>query len=128
MLSVAHGVPYEPLHSLDEAREVPDGVVVLEGDNGGQIYVVCPASLVRCSDASLKQLLDDLDVIAWPPDGDPRGTGLSYERHTVGEGIAGGMGGGLVTDGVWIHEEFEDAGLRPGIEAVLRAEHPCLTG
>jgi hypothetical protein len=126
MLSMAHGTPYEPLHSLDEAKEVPDGVVVFEGDNGGQIYIVCPASLVSCSDDSLRHLLEDLDVIAWPPDGDPRGTWIYYERHLIGDGIAGGMGGGVVTESVWIHEEFEAAGLRNSIEAVLRGQRPRL--
>jgi hypothetical protein len=127
MLSAAHGTSFEALRSLDEARQAPDGVVVLEGDWGGQIYLVCPASLVGCSDAALKALLDDLDVIAWPPDGEPEGRGIYYERHAIGEGIPGGMGGGVVTEGLWIHEEFEDTGLRSAIEAVLIGDRARLS-
>jgi len=28
----AHGIPYQPLHSLEEARTYPDGIVVFEGE------------------------------------------------------------------------------------------------
>ena len=45
----AHQIPYNPLNSLEEALPYPDGIAVLEGDGGGQIYVVAPASQVQCS-------------------------------------------------------------------------------
>jgi hypothetical protein len=47
LVSDAQGLSYHPLHSLAEAKSFPDGVVILEGDDGGQIYVVCPASVVK---------------------------------------------------------------------------------
>ena len=62
VISDAHGLPYYPLRSLDEAKACADGVVILEGDWGGQIYVVCPARMVACEAATLQQLLEDLDA------------------------------------------------------------------
>ena len=117
------GQPYHALHSLQEARSHPDGIVVLEGDSGGQIYVVCPASLVKCTEERLQQLLRDLDAIAWPGE-PPESARVYYERHPVGSGITGGMGGGEVTSDVWVQDEFVKLGLRPAIEDVIRGHRP----
>lgn len=105
---VAHagGEVYEALLSLAEAQAAPDGVVVLEGDYGGQIYVVAPSTLVRCSEGALQDLLADIDAREWA---DPDGARVYYERRAVGAGIAGGMGGGLVIDGIWVHPELSVA-------------------
>jgi hypothetical protein len=61
LVSDAHGIPYHSLRSFEEAKSSSDGVVILEGDDGGQIYVVCPASLVKCSEEALNNLLRDLN-------------------------------------------------------------------
>ena len=94
-----------PLGSLAEARAAPDGVVILEGDWGGQIYVVAPAARVACEEAALDRLLRDLDAIAWP-ENDPGGASIRYERLRAGEAVPGGMGGGEVREDVWIHPEL----------------------
>lgn len=60
---------------------------------------------MRCEEASLDQLLFDLNVIIWPEDMD--GARVFYERLPVGSGVSGGMGGGIVIDGVWVHDEFQ---------------------
>ena len=39
-----------------------------------------------------------------------------YERHPVGAGIAGGMGGAVVTKDIWIHDEF----IKLRLDAVIR--------
>lgn len=97
--------PYQPLASLAEARETPDGVVILEGDYGGQIYVVAPAARVECSEGALLHLLRDLDEIAWP--GSERDASqVRFERLSGGSNVPGGMGGGRVDDDVWIHAEL----------------------
>ncbi|APR86875.1 hypothetical protein A7982_12224 [Minicystis rosea] len=97
--------PYEPLGSLAEARETKDGMVILEGDYGGQIYLVAPAAGVDCSEGELSLLLRDLDEIAWP--GCPPGSSsVRFERLAAGETVPGGMGGGRVEDDVWIHPEL----------------------
>ena len=103
---------FQPLGSLAEARAVPDGVVILEGDYGGQIYVVAPASLVACSEGELLHLLRDLDEIAWPGSEEDAST-LRYERLPEGSKVPGGMGGAHVDGEVWIHAE-----LSPHAEAI----------
>jgi len=117
------GTSYYPLRSLEEAKSYVDGVVVLEGDYGGQIYVVCPASLVCCGQEALEKLLRDLDGIAWACNADyPRSAGVFYERLPVGSGVDGGMGGGLVIDGVWVHEELSDPRLKSRICEVIEGQ------
>ena len=104
--------------ALDEAKALPDGVAILQGDDGGQIYVVSPASKVACSANTLRDLLVDLDAIAWRGNqGDMRN--VFYERLPLGTGVAGGMGGGHVGIEPWIHEEFVRAGLQAKILDVL---------
>ena len=43
ILAKAHQTPFSALNSLEDARSSTDGIVVLEGDWGGQIYVVAPS-------------------------------------------------------------------------------------
>jgi hypothetical protein len=91
---------------LSEAQRDPDGVVVLEGDDGGQIYVVVRASDVACSEEALWRLLRDIDEKEWP-DNAWDSFRVCFERHPIGEVIAGGMGGGLVTLEPWVHPRLE---------------------
>jgi hypothetical protein len=114
-------MPYRALTSLDEAQSYSDGVVILEGDDGGQVYVVSPAAMVRCSDEALEDLLRDLDKIAWPHN-PPDMARVFFERHEVGEPIWGGMGGATVIADIWIHPEFVEAGLQGAIRAVIEGQ------
>jgi hypothetical protein len=125
MMADAGQCTYLPLRSLEDARALPDGFVVLQGDDGGQIYVVCRASQVSCSMEALETLLRDLDEIAWPGN-DPDMRRVFYERLPEGAGVAGGMGGGLVTNEPWVHKMFVAAGLKDAILGVLRGERECL--
>jgi hypothetical protein len=45
-----------------------------------------------------------------------------YERLPVGSGVAGGTGGGVVANGVWLHPKLEEQGLRDAVEAVIAGE------
>jgi hypothetical protein len=121
MWAEAHGGSYVAVRSLAEAQALPDGAVVLEGDWGGQIYVTAPARLVRCDEQALVRLVRDLDAIAWPRN-EEDGARVFYERVPVGGGVAGGMGGSVVIDGVWVHEEFESLGLADAIREVIAGE------
>ncbi|HLL89198.1 MAG TPA: hypothetical protein VK324_07835 [Tepidisphaeraceae bacterium] len=114
MTAAAAGIPHVRFDTLDAARQAPDAVAVMEGDYGGQIYFTCPVRHIRCTPNALKQLLDDLDESQWC---DPGGAGLYYEVGASGSGVAGGMGGGAVIDGVWLHRELEH--LRSQVEEVI---------
>jgi hypothetical protein len=118
-LAEASGNSYQPLSTLVEAKKYNDGILILQGDDGGQIYVVARAADVKCSVETLKQLLIDLDEIAWPGN-DANSRRIYYERRPIGSGIAGGMGGGFVSATPWIHEKL--AKLVLSILAVLRGE------
>jgi hypothetical protein len=117
MMAEADGYEYHAFRSLAEAQEHADGVVILEGDDGGQIFVVYPASEVRCSSESLHQLLAELDAIAWPGNSWP--PRVFFERHELGSVIPGGMGGGVVLNGGWVHPEFVERQLESQIRAVI---------
>jgi len=112
-----YGRRYEPLRSLYEAKSHKDGVVVLEGDWGGIIYLTCPASLVRCSEEALHQLLLDLDGKVMD---EPDGAQVFYERLEAGESIMAGSGGAVVTDGIWVHERLKKFRLEEAISEVIR--------
>ncbi len=116
------GTPYKAFVSLDDARLHPDAAAIMEGDYGGQIYFTCPVRRVLCSETVLQRLLEGLNSLAW---GD--GEGLYYEVLPIMSGVWGGMGGGAVIDGVWIHDEFELAGLRDEVEAVVAGRQERLS-
>ena len=104
MIADSQGRSYKTFPSLLEAKKSPDSIVVFEGDYGGQIYVVARASVVSCSEQVLVSLLSELDSLKWK---DPQGTGLYFEEAEIGQPIPGGMGGGIVTDGIWVHPRLE---------------------
>jgi len=118
LISEANNIPYSPLQSLEEAKLLSDGVVILEGDYGGQIYIVCPASLVECSSETLDHLLRDLDHISWPGN-DLNSARVFYERLPLGAPVFGGMGGAIVEEGVWIHQTLINSGLGVAIREVI---------
>lgn len=117
MIADAAGVPYVALRSLEDARQAPDGVVILEGDDGGQIYAVVRAVAVNCPEPTLQLLLHDLDLHAWK---DLASARIFYERWPLGSTIAGGMGGGTVTETLWLHPDLRD--LESQVAGVLRGE------
>jgi hypothetical protein len=121
MAADAAGRPYQALRSLVEAQAAVDGVVVLEGDYGGQIYVVVPAREVRCSEEALTQLLADIDEGEWADEGGAR---VYYERHALGASISGGMGGGTVAAPIWVHPKLNVAPI--SILEVLHGERSRL--
>lgn len=118
LIGEATSTGYTSFDSLAHARRDPHGVVILEGDDGGQIYVVAPVRLVRCSEEFLEQLLVDLDEICWPGN-DPGMRHLVYERLPEGAAVAGGMGGGEVSRGIWVHPRLEEIGLASEIRTIL---------
>lgn len=118
LMADAHGTPYHAFRCLDDARKADEAALVMQGDYGGSIYLACQARLVLCDESTLQQLLFELDTLYW---NDPDGAGLYYERVPIGVGIPGGTGGGVVTEGVWIHPDIEAQGeeVRQAVESVL---------
>jgi hypothetical protein len=119
ILADAHGGQYLPLRSLAEAKSVAGGVVILQGDDGGQIYVVARAADVSCAEEILYALLHELDGMAWR---DPDMCRIYYERLPLGAGVSGGMGGGQVEETPWVHKEFVKRRLKDKIVAVLKGQ------
>jgi len=122
---MAHALANEYLAypSLGAAREDEDAVLILEAARGEQIFLTCNVRLVACSEATLVQLLGDLDRVAWSG-GDPDDARVLYERHRPGTVLAGGTGGGRVTDGLWIHQQFERFGMIDQIRMVIAGTSP----
>ena len=116
MVADSDGRQYRAYTSLVEAQDDPEGVVVLEGDDGGQIYVVALARHVKCSESELRRLLLDVDGFCWK---DPDSAKVFYETLALNSVVSEGMGGGRVTERVWVHAELEEHGLRNSIEEVL---------
>jgi hypothetical protein len=116
MMADADGSKYIALESLAAARNHPDSVVIMEGDDGGTIYLTVPVYKVACSEIALRHLLSDIDAMYW---NDRRLAHLIYEIVPIGGAVAGGMGGGQVTDGLWLHPRVEALGVREDVEQVL---------
>jgi hypothetical protein len=125
MMAYALAEEYTAYPSLIEAQQDKDAVLILEAARGEQIYLTCNVRFVGCSEVTLSQLLIDLDHVAWSG-GDPSDARVLYERHLPGTVLAGGTGGGRVTDGLWIHQQFERFGLIERIGAVLAGTSPQL--
>jgi hypothetical protein len=125
MLADSTGKRFEPLRSLQEAQADVNGYVILQGDDGGQIYVVAAAHSVRCSEETLRQLLREIDEIEWPGNPDNM-RGVFFERLGPNSAVAGGMGGGVVETQPWVHKRLEAQGMREAILQVLRGEQVSL--
>jgi hypothetical protein len=118
MLRDVSGVPYRPLSTLADAQKEEDGYVVLEGDDGGMIYVVALACVVKAGEDALGTLLQDLDEIAWSG-GQPDMRRMYFEKRQPGA-VPGGMGGAHASAQIWIHREF--GSIEKEIMAVLHGE------
>jgi hypothetical protein len=119
MMADACGGEYIALESLAAARNHPESVVIMEGDDGGTIYLTVPVYKVTCGEIALRHLLSDIDAMYW---NDHRLAHLIYEIVSIGGTVAGGMGGGRVVDGLWLHPKVEELGVRQDIEQVLNGQ------
>ena len=98
--------------TFEEAKKHPDAVAVLEGDWGGTVYATIPLRLtsldaegLRALSIRLEQVFWDCNISADDPEG---GSGCYIIVAKPGQGVLGGMGGGRVEDGVWIHPDLGD--------------------
>lgn len=121
MVSTAQDASYEAIETLEKAKSVKNSYLIMDGDDGGQIYLVCPISLVRCSEQILKGLLKELDEKAW---NDISMASLFYEIHEPGRVVSGGMGGGIAENNLWVHKNFD--AMKSDIMKVLNGESASL--
>jgi hypothetical protein len=121
MVADAAGGSYRAFRTLADAQADADGAVVFEGDYGGQIYLVCPARVVRCSEDALRALLQEIDELEWR---DPEGARVFFEALPQRAPVPGGTGGGRVTGGLWVHERLREHA--DAIKAVLEGERAHL--
>ena len=99
-----HNIEYRALENLGEAKKHSSTYLIMEGDEGGQIYLVCPVKKIKCKEKNLQLLLEELDSTSW---NDVSMAGLYYEQHPVNSMIIGGMGGGRALEDLWIHKNFK---------------------
>jgi hypothetical protein len=104
------------LHSLAEAQTMDHTAIVMQGGDGAQIYLTAPTKYVACDEEALRSLLNALDAVEL---NDPTQATLTFELAPIGSGVYGGMGGGSVIDGVWLHPRLMEAGLLPVATDVL---------
>lgn len=119
MMAEASGNTYTALKTLMAAREHPGSVVIFEGDDGGTVYLTIPVSEVACDEPALRQLLIDIDAMCWS---DSSMTRIVYETVPLGASVAGGMGGGQVVDGLWLHPAVEALGVGEDIQQILSGQ------
>jgi hypothetical protein len=124
MMAQSGTTAYQPLHALSEAQSWDDGIVVLEGDDGGQVYLVARARDVRCTEDALDELLVSIDSTQW--DGDDTSRRVYSERQRANSGIPGGMGGGRVVPGIWLHPALFGEGLADLVLEVLAGQRQRL--
>ncbi len=81
--------------------------LVFEGDWGGQIFLTVPWNLVGPK-SRIYDLLVRLDKLAWSSN---KGGGRLVYLVTGNEEnvVTGGMGGGKLEEGLWLHEMFHGA-------------------
>lgn len=114
MVSSSHNEPYVALTSFADAKSKSDAYLVMEGDDGGQIYLVAPMTMVLCDERVLKDVLRYFDDMAWK---DISMAAIRYEIYKEGDTVSGGMGGGRAENGLWIHSKFFN--VKEKIERIL---------
>lgn len=110
---------FKSYSDLETAKSDPNTYVVMEGDWGGQIYLTCPVKYVICEEDTLLKILNKLDRMCWKCNGGD-GAAIRYETFSQREIVAGGMGGGIAADGLWIHPKIlETDDIKEELEVLI---------
>lgn len=118
MMAESGGRTYRSFRTLGDAKAAPIAAVMIEGDYGGQIFATCPVRLVGCSEERLRSLAEELETRTNATDYAGSAQTI-FEPIPVAGRVAGGMGGGRVVDGVWVHEEIRQLGWAPAVEGII---------
>lgn len=81
--------------------------LIMEGDDGGQIFLTIPKEMIKCSETKLNQILIELDEYCWPNNDDDMRL-IYYSEQKLGDIIPGGMGGGKATKSLWVHPNIKN--------------------
>ena len=103
---VAGTSQHEAIRTLMAQRVVTTSKwLVMEGDWGGQVYLSVPMATVGATLADIDMLLTEIDHACWSCN---EGEGSSWYMvdGQPGEGVMGGMGGGILLNQLWLHEEL----------------------
>ena len=103
LMSEANNIEYRGIDSLKNAKKTKNCYLVMDGDDGGQIYLVFPAKQINCNEVVLVKLLNEIDQMEW---NDQSMASFYYEIHDLGSIVSGGMGGGKVENDLWVHENL----------------------
>lgn len=114
MVHLRNNQAYSVLESFEIAKKTQSGYMIMQGDDGGQLYLTIPAHQVKCKEKVLLNLLKELDALAW---NDLTMATIIYEVYSLGSVISGGMGGGYAGEELWVHKNFE--GIKDKIASVL---------
>ena len=77
MIAESQGQSYKSFPTLSHAI-ANKAIVILQGDDAGQIYLTCPAEKVKCTESDLQRLFEYLDAKAWK---DLNSAGVFYELY-----------------------------------------------
>ena len=98
----------KPIRSLQEAKWTENASVVIEGDWGGTIYCTVPAKYVRCFESQLWDLATALERAFWDCNFSDHSNGGESVHFSTRDFASGGMGGGLIVDGLWVHASLPE--------------------
>ena len=101
-------------YSYAEAHADKMCYLIMEGDDGGQIFLTVPVNITNTNEENLSALLKEIDERTW---NNPRTRSMYYIHGNDGKEIAGGMDGGLLRTGLWVHPTLN--GLREYIAEKL---------
>jgi len=110
---------------FESSKKAKNGTLIMEGDWGGQIYLICPMKYIQCSEDDLNRLLEKIDQLCWSCN-ENDGASLNFKRKNPGDGVIGGMGGGTVVDGLWVHPEIDKKKLIDRIWDILQGRATTL--
>ena len=113
----------ESFSCLADAAAAIDGIVELWGDYGGPTYVIARANSIKCDEATLDQLVLDLNRIFYPDWHAENTTGVRYVRVNPWAEWAKRPN----DDRLVLHSRLENLNVRLAIERVLDGVDPRIS-
>jgi len=114
-----HNPPDILADTLDEAKGIEDVYLVIEGDYGGVYSLIAPTSIVKCNQATLSELVFDIEAYGGGSIEAAREGGYItyFSKLKVGDRLGWETEYTEVTEGISLSKYAEY--LRPYVESVL---------